>query len=109
MARAVGAAGRTSGTEASAAAGEAVAGVDGGRAGGLMVTHDARPAVRIAIRFSAYRPYCRVSSEVCRARRACSRASSVGWGFGLAAMIVVLRYMRAAAQRARTHKTELVE
>jgi hypothetical protein len=30
-----------------------------------------------------------VSSEVCRARRACSRASSVFWGFGLAAMVVV--------------------
>ena len=32
--------------------------------------------------------HCRVSSEVCRARRACSRASSVAVGLGLAAMIV---------------------
>lgn len=33
--------------------------------------------------------YWRVSIDVCSARRICSRASSDGWGLGLAAIIVV--------------------
>ena len=51
---------------------------------------------------SSYR-YWRVSIDVCKARRAASRASSVGWGFGLAAMIVVPSRQKQAAHAGHAH------
>ena len=52
--------------------------------------------------------YCRVSIDVCSARRACSRASSVVSGFGLRAMAVVLpgcTGARSASRRATRRLT----